>query len=88
MTFDTSYYSPPRSAATSTSNLPLRSVSSFQPPLVSPAERAMTLQRPELKSSNTLPATLPAMDLDLDHNAWADEDEEFGKEREIEMTFA
>jgi hypothetical protein len=48
----------------------------------------MTLQRPGLKSSNTLPATLPAMNLDLDHNAWADEDEEFGKEREIEMTFA
>jgi hypothetical protein len=88
MTFDTSYYSPPRSAATSTSNLPLRSVSPFQPPLASPSERAVTLQRPELKSSNTLPATLPAMDLDLDHNAWADEDEEFGKEREIEMTFA
>jgi hypothetical protein len=30
--------------------------------------------------------TLPTMD--LDHNAWADEDEDFGKEREIEMTFA
>jgi hypothetical protein len=88
MTFDTSYYSPPRSAATSTNNLPLRPISPFQPPLASPAERAMTLQRPGLKSSNTLPATLPAMNLDLDHNAWADEDEEFGKEREIEMTFA
>jgi hypothetical protein len=24
----------------------------------------------------------------LDHNAWADDDDEFGPEKEIEMTFA
>jgi hypothetical protein len=39
-----------------------------------------------LKSSSTLPTTLPA--INLDHNAWVDEDEEFAREREIEMTFA
>jgi hypothetical protein len=84
MTFDTSFRPPPLSA-TPSNNLPLRTSPQF-PPQAEPTERAATLQRPELKSSNTLPTTLPAMD--LDHNAWADEDEDFGKEREIEMTFA
>jgi len=26
--------------------------------------------------------------MDFGHNAWADDDQEFGKEKEIEMTFA
>jgi hypothetical protein len=93
MTFDTSYQSPPRSASGSFNNLPLRSPpahspppSAIRPPVAEPTERAMTLQRPELKSSATLPTPLPA--ISLDHNAWADEDEDFGREREIEMTFA
>ena len=95
MTFDTSYQSPPRSASGSYNHLPLRSSpgtspapSVFSPPIATPADRAVSLQRPELKSSNTLPlpTTLPA--ISLDHNAWADEDEDFGREREIEMTFA
>ncbi len=93
MTFDTSYQSPPRSASGSLNHLPLRSSpapspspSAFRPPLAEPGERAVTLQRPELRSSTTLPTTLPA--ISLDHNAWADEDEDFGREREIEMTFA
>jgi hypothetical protein len=87
MTFDTSYHSPPRSAATSAAHLPLHS-SPHQPPQADPTDRAVTLERPELKSSNTLPAptTLPV--ISLNHNAWADEDEDFGHEREIEMTFA
>jgi hypothetical protein len=93
MTFDTSYQSPPRSASESFNHLPLRSSPlpspsplPFHPPIAEPTERAATLQRPELKSSSTLPTKLPA--ISLDHNAWADDDEEFGREREIEMTFA
>lgn len=92
MTFDTAYYSPPRSAGTSSSHLPLHSVISPlpQPPSPQYAERAATLQRPELKSSNTLPipATTTLPTLDLGHNAWADDDEDFGQEREMELTFA
>lgn len=39
--------------------------------------------RPELRSAQTLPA------INLDHNAWADEEDEFGgAEKEIQMTFA
>ncbi len=89
MTFDTAYQSPTRSVSGSFNHLPLRSSpspadspSAFSPPIAEPRERAVTLQRPELKSSSTLPA------ISLDHNAWADEDEEFGREKEIEMTFA
>lgn len=41
-------------------------------------------QRPPLNSSNTLPNGSGG----VEHNAWLDEDdEEFGKEREVEMTF-
>lgn len=91
MTFDTSYHTPPRlnSASTSTANLSLSlHPSPHEPPQADPVERAATLQRPELKSSLTLPtpSNLPAVS--LDHNAWADEDEDFGHEKEIEMTFA
>lgn len=93
MTFDTSYQSPPRSASGSFNHLPLhsspapsQSPSAFRSPVAEPTDRAATLRRPELKSSSTLPTTLPA--ISLDHNAWVDEDEEFAREREIEMTFA
>jgi hypothetical protein len=41
-----------------------------------------TSSRPELQSSKTIPA------MNLDHNAWADEEDEFGHEKEIQMTFA
>ncbi|TAQ90519.1 hypothetical protein B7494_g1165 [Chlorociboria aeruginascens] len=92
MTFDTSYHSPPLSATPSSNKLPLRpepkfeaSSSSWVPPQAEYTERAATLQRPEMKSSNTLPA------MPIDHNAWADDDdidEGFGREKEIEMTFA
>jgi hypothetical protein len=33
-----------------------------------------------------MPTSLPA--IEFDHNAWADEDEDFGQEKEMEMTFA
>lgn len=93
MSFDTAYYSPPRSAATSSNHLPLRLNAPLPPlPTPEPRDRAATLQRPELKSSSTLPiptttSTIPP--LDFGHNAWADDDDEdFGKEREMELSFA
>jgi len=75
MSFDTSYQTPPPKSR-AVSPLPWT-----DPPLAEPTDRAATLQRPELKSSNTLPA------LSLEHNAWADEEDEF-REKEMEMTFA
>ena len=41
------------------------------------------IDRPPLKTSQTLPAQMS----NLDHNAWADEDDEFGKEKEVTMSF-
>ncbi len=89
MTFDTAYRSPPRSATTSINHLPLRipsPLNTSKSPSPEPADRVATLQRPELKSSSTLPASIPPMD--FGHNAWADDDDEFGNEKEIQMTFA
>lgn len=92
MTFDTSYRSPPRSASAPFNHLPLRLP--VQPPMPEPTDRASTLLRPELKSSQTMPTdtakSLPALPaMDFNHNAWADEDDEdFGQEKEVEMTFA
>lgn len=82
MSFDTAYHSPARS---STSFTKPRSPSPAwsPPPIAEPTDRAATLQRPELKSSNTL----PVMSMNLEHNAWADDDDEF-REKEMEMTFA
>jgi hypothetical protein len=95
MTFDTSYQSPPPSASESFNHLPLHSSpspnlsqSSFRPSSAEPTDRAATLRRPSLKSSSTLPLPTALPAISLDHNAWADEDEEFGREREIEMSFA
>lgn len=78
--FDNAYHSPARS---STSFTKPRSPSPAwpPPPTAEPTDRAATLQRPELKSSNTLPV------MNLEHNAWADDDDEF-REKEMEMTFA
>ncbi|KAL8830005.1 MAG: hypothetical protein Q9170_005928 [Blastenia crenularia] len=43
-----------------------------------------TPQRPTLTSSNTLPSSFEP----VEHNAWLDEeDEDFGKEKEVKMTF-
>jgi hypothetical protein len=56
--------------------------------------------RPELKTHSTTPnfpstandheagVSKPSLStLNLEHNAWADEDEDFGKEKEIKMSF-
>jgi hypothetical protein len=94
MTFDTAYQSPPRSARNSTSHISLRPTSSHSN-WPSPTPQAQktelpaqgsTSHRPEIKSSHSVPATVPS--INLNHNAWADEDEDFGQEKEIEMTFA
>jgi hypothetical protein len=83
MTFDKSYTSPsPRNSSAST---PARTSPAF-PPIADSVDRAATLHRPDLKSSTTLPVGVGLAA--LDHNAWADEEEEFGVEKEIEMTFA
>ncbi|KAI9680032.1 MAG: hypothetical protein M1817_005048 [Caeruleum heppii] len=51
------------------------------PPVEAESESAPT--RPDLRSSKSMPAAIP-----LEHNAWLDEDEDFGKEKEITMSFA
>lgn len=79
MSFDNSYHSPALSAAS------LHKYDS--PPIAEPNDRSAAIQRPELKSSTTMPAALPAMSPDLNHNAWADDDDEF-REKEMEMSFA
>ncbi|KAG9241483.1 hypothetical protein BJ878DRAFT_536507 [Calycina marina] len=80
MSFDTAYKSCPRfvrssfiAASTPHSATQLPRLPTPDPP------------RPELKTSQTLPA-LGSMS--IDQNAWADDDEDFGHEKEIEMTFA
>ncbi|PQE19988.1 DUF726 domain protein [Rutstroemia sp. NJR-2017a BVV2] len=78
MTFDTAYRSPPTSATTSHAHLP---------PSRSNVEVAE--QRPELKSASTTPVGLGLAGYVPERNAWADDDEdEFGEEKEMTMTFA
>ena len=97
MTFDTSYHSPPRSTTPSYNNYAATPEQSFSfPPREDAAERAAVVQRPELKSSATTPVGLglgygygQPGEMDLERNAWADDDDdEFGQEKEISMTFA
>ncbi|CAG8976608.1 hypothetical protein HYALB_00002123 [Hymenoscyphus albidus] len=80
MTFDEPYQS--KSTNSSIKHLP-----ALPSPMPSPRlrETEVNLQRPELKTSSTTPSTLPSMS--FGHNAWADDDE-FGAEKEIQMTFA
>ena len=80
MPLDTAYHSPARSSTSFTKPRGLSPAWS-PPPIAEPTDRAATLQRPELKSSNTL----PVMSMNLEHNAWADDEDEF-REREMEMT--
>jgi Protein of unknown function (DUF726) len=46
-------------------------------------------ERPELKSSATMPTGMSPNfgTMNLEHNAWADEEEDFTKEKELRMTF-
>ncbi|MCJ1401572.1 hypothetical protein MMC11_004788 [Xylographa trunciseda] len=53
-------------------------------PLAS-SDYPVTPQRPEFKSSASMPAAMNGAH--LTHNAWADEEEEFGQEKDIQMSF-
>ena len=70
------------------SALPISKSPKLPPSLASPNPPQTSwnsaLERPPLRSV----ATLPALNFPPDYNAWADEDDEdFGKEREMKMTF-
>ncbi|KAM3086662.1 hypothetical protein ACMFMG_000788 [Clarireedia jacksonii] len=78
MTFDTAYHSPPHSATTSQAHLPQ-----------SRSNISVAEQRLELKSASPTPVGLGLAGYVPEKNAWADEDEdEFGGEKEMTMTFA
>lgn len=79
MTFESAYHSP----ALSSSGRGFMASPGMIPSQAEPAERSAVMLRPELKTSKTLPVG------EYEHNAWADEDDEsFGEEKEMEMTFA
>jgi hypothetical protein len=53
------------------------------------AQKEFSAHRPELRSHTTEPAMPVQLNaLSLEHNAWANEDDEFGQEKEMKMTFA
>jgi hypothetical protein len=78
MKFDTEYevpssVTPPRSTFSSSAGSP--------PPVPDKTDSASS-QRPPLNHAVSVPPII-----NLDHNAWAEEDEEFGKETKMTMTF-
>lgn len=57
-------------------------------PVNTPSVAAAPPVRPGLSSSVTMPTGTAPSGLNLEHNAWADEDDEdFGKERQVQMSF-
>ena len=60
-------------------------VLAWQSQSLASSANSVTAQRPELRSSTTMPAAMNGAH--LTHNAWADEEEEFGQEKEIQMSF-
>lgn len=53
-------------------------------------QKESTPQRPPLRTSSTMPsgASVKIPGLGIEHNAWADEDDEdFGREKEVKLTF-
>ncbi|KAJ9648355.1 hypothetical protein H2199_001209 [Coniosporium tulheliwenetii] len=84
MTFDTSYQQSPlpsysRSPVTSSATSPIPQQDSWTSPSLSDS-------RPPLRSATTMPTN--TFNMNPEHNAWADDEDEFGQEREIKMTFA
>ncbi|GAB7341331.1 hypothetical protein MBLNU457_7597t1 [Dothideomycetes sp. NU457] len=77
------FYDSPQVSLTFEDDTPARSVpgSSSQSRATSQAP-----SRPQLHSANTMP-TQSSYTNSSRHNAWADEEEEFGKEHEMSMTF-
>ena len=80
MTFDHAYRSPPKSVDSPSTPF------SDRPPEASLSSASVPFQRPELRSSATMPSGISG--LSLEHNAWADDEEDFGREKDIKMTFA
>lgn len=80
MTFDTSYQSSPMPSYLKSPGQPSASAS---PSASQETWKPSSSPRPPLHSSYTSPAA----PINLEHNAWADDDE-FGKEQDIKMTFA
>ena len=76
MTFDTSFNSPPGPARSHS-----QPVLSGDPPKAESPTRSAALRRPELENCVTMPT------VSLEHNAWLEEDEDFGDGKEIKMTF-
>lgn len=57
-------------------------------PVREPIEEPSMPQRPALKSSSRMLPSVTDVGLGLEHNAWVDEDDEdFGKERNVQLTF-
>ncbi|TPX11407.1 uncharacterized protein E0L32_007826 [Thyridium curvatum] len=75
MTFDTSFDDSPRPAAAASATTASRQMSE-------PPSSSTTTSRPEMKTAQTMP--------NVGYNPWGDdpEDDDFGKEKEISMTFA
>lgn len=72
------------------SQLPTDSPGQIPSPLREPTNEAPMPQRPPLRSASTTPsrASMDMPGLGIEHNAWADEDDEdFGREKEVKLTF-
>lgn len=77
--------SPPHS-----SHFPTDSPGRLPSPLRETINEVPTSQRPPLRSSSAMPgsASTNIPGLGIEHNAWADEDDEdFGREKEVKLTF-
>lgn len=71
-----------------TDHLPSTPARPVDLPSVATASPAALPARPGLRSSVTLPTGTSVSGLSLEHNAWADEDDEdFGKEKHVQMSF-
>lgn len=64
---------------------PASAALAWQSPIPAASVPAPAPHRPELRSAATMPAG--STGLSLEHNAWADEEEDFGQEKEVQMSF-
>jgi hypothetical protein len=65
-----------------------RQTSLHESPVVSPTSSQLPI-RPALQTSNTMPVSNRSVStpMSYERNAWVDDEDEFGKEKEMEMTF-
>ncbi|KAI9740977.1 MAG: hypothetical protein M1834_002688 [Cirrosporium novae-zelandiae] len=73
MTFETAFDDPPRKGFAQSSNIAWQDGYGYE----------NSRSRPELRSSITMPDNI----VTLEHNAWASDDDNFGQEEEIHMSF-